>query len=220
MNNKYLLLALAGLMVGTNVWADETGGFDVGVKVSTLGTGVEVNYPLSSFMTVAVGINKFSKSRTDNVSGNDYDEDINLQTMSVLFNFHPFAGSFRLTAGAMLNNNELKLATKPGGTYVFNGNTYTTADIGNLDATVDFRRIAPYAGLGLGHSASRGLGFTLDVGVLMQGEPNVDLKSTGGILSGDPTFQADLAQAEADAENDIKDFTLYPVIALGISYRF
>ena len=63
-------------------------------------------------------------------------------------------------------------------------------------------------------------GFTLDVGVLMQGEPNVDFNSTGGDLSNDPTFQANLKQEEANAEDDIKGFTVYPVLALGVSYRF
>jgi hypothetical protein len=63
------------------------------------------------------------------------------------------------------------------------------------------------------------LSFTFDLGVLLQGEPNVDLEATGPI-STDPTFQSNLAQEEAAAEDDVKDFDVYPVIALGMSYRF
>ena len=220
MKMKYLLPIFACLTLGNNAWADETGGFDVGVKLSTLGAGVEVNYPINTSMTVAVGINKYSKSQTENIAGNDFDEDINLQTISLLFNFHPFQGSFRITGGAMLNSNELKLSADPNATYDINGINYTSAEFGDLDATVDFQKIAPYVGVGFGHSARRGLGFTLDVGVLMQGEPNVDFNSTGGDLSNDPTFQANLKQEEANAEDDIKGFTVYPVLALGVSYRF
>ena len=52
--------------------------------------------------------------------------------------------------------------------------------------------------------------------MLLQGEPDVDLESDYA----DPTFQANLAQEEASAEDDISDFDVYPVIALGLSYRF
>ena len=218
MKMKYLWPALACLALGNNAWADESGGFDVGVKAGTLGLGAEINYPFSSNMSVSVGINTFSQSETDNIDGNEYDVDVDLQTFSVLFNYHPFNGTFRITAGAMLNNNELSLTAKPNAAnqYEINGVPYDAGVVGKLEATVDFNRIAPYVGIGLGHGTSSGLSFTLDVGVLLQGEPDVDLESDYA----DPTFQANLAQEEASAEDDISDFDVYPVIALGLSYRF
>jgi len=219
MKLKYLLPALACMILGNNAWADETGSFDVGVKLSTLGGGVEVNYPIATNMSIAVGLNKFSQSQSENISGIDYDEEINLQTFSLLFNYHPFSGTFRITAGAMINNNELKLAAKPSANYDINGTIYTSAQVGNMEATVDFDKLAPYVGIGIGHGTGSGLSFTFDLGVLLQGEPNVDL-TADGTLTSDPAFQANLAQEEKNAENDIKDFTVYPVIALGLSYRF
>jgi hypothetical protein len=220
MKMKYLLPVLACLTLGNNAWADETGSFDVGVKVGTLGAGAEINYPISPTMTIAVGLNSFSQSESDTIDGIGYDVDIDLQTISVLFNYHPFSGTFRITAGAMLNNNELSMAAKPNATYNINGNNIPAADVGNLEATVDFDNIVPYVGIGLGSGASSGLSFTLDVGVLLQGEPNVDLESTGGLFSNDPIFQAELAQEEKAAEDDIDGFDVYPVVAVGMSYRF
>lgn len=220
MKMKYLLPALACLTFANNAWADETGSFDVGVKLGTLGAGVEINYPIASNMSVSVGLNKFSQSETDTIESIEYDEDIDLQTLSLLFNYHPFSGTFRITAGAMLNGNELSLAAKPSANYVINGNPYPAADVGDLKATVDFKTLAPYVGVGLGHGTGSGLSFTLDIGVLFQGEPNVDLESTGGSRSNDPLFLAELQQEEEAAEDDIDEFTMYPVIALGLSYRF
>ena len=220
MKKKYLLLAIVAASLANNAWADGTGSFDAGVKLGTLGFGVEVNYPLNSYLTVAVGLNKFSKSRTDTIDNNDYKENIDLKTLSLLLNFHPFAGSFRLTAGAMINNNELSLKAEPNATYDINGTLYSAAQVGKLEANVDFHKFAPYAGIGFGHSASSGLGFTLDLGVMMQGKPNVDLSSTGGVLSNDATFQSELKKEEANAEDDIKDFTVYPVVSVGLNYRF
>ena len=215
-----VLLAATVLAFGPMANASEAGELAVGVKVGTLGFGVDLNYPISPRFTMNVGINKFSTSSTDTTDGIDYDVDLNLQTIAVLANFHPFAGSFRITGGVMVNSNELGMTADPAATYDIGGNTYTAAEVGDLSATVDFKKIVPYAGIGIGHSASSGLGFTLDVGVLMQGKPNVDLKSTGGLLSNDAAFLAELEQEEANAEDDIKGFTMYPVISAGLNYRF
>jgi hypothetical protein len=221
MNKKYsLLLAAIALAAGTTAQAADTGGIAVELKAGTLGGGAEVNYAISPMFTVGVGINKYSASTTDTADNIKYDVDLDLQSIALLANFHPFSGTFRLTAGAMLNSNELKMKAKPNGSYDIGGMTYTPAEVGTLKATVDFNSFAPYAGFGWGKSASSGFGFTLDVGVLFQGSPNVSLKAKGGTLSGDPAFQADLKQEESNAEDDIKGFTMYPVASLGINYRF
>jgi len=209
-----ILTAAVLLVTGSTVFASETGSFGAGVKAGTLGAGVELTYAISPRFTMGVGINKFSSSTTDTTDGIDYDVDLNLQTVAVLANFHPFAGSFRITAGAMINSNELEMTADCSPTCEIGGTDYPEAAVGDLKATVDFNKFAPYAGIGFGHSASSGLGFTLDVGVLMQGEPQVDI-SAGPLVS-----QADIAQEEANAEDDIKGFTMYPVISAGINFRF
>jgi hypothetical protein len=134
-------------------------------------------------------------------------------------NIHPFSGSFHVTAGLMQNNNKLTLTADPSSTYTIGNTTYTASDVGNLDGEVDFKKLAPYVGIGWGSSPGRGIGFTFDMGVLMQGKPNVTLTSTGGALSADPTFQANLKQEEANAQNDIKGFTNYYVMSFGVDFR-
>jgi hypothetical protein len=207
------------LVIQTNAFA--SGGVGVGAKVGTLGFGVDVTYPVNSFLTVGVGINKYSFSKNLSASSIDYKADLNWQTAGLFANIHPFAGSFHITGALMQNNNELKMTAKPDSSnnYTINGQTYSAATLGTLDATVDFKKIAPYAGIGWGSSASTGLGFTFDIGVMMQGKPKVDLSYTGSAPS-DPNFQSNLKQEESNAENDIKDFTIYPVISAGIDFRF
>ncbi len=41
-----------------------------------------------------------------------------------------------------------------------------------------------------------------------------------GALANDPTFMAKLKAEEADAEDGLKSFTMYPVTSLGLNYRF
>jgi hypothetical protein len=216
-----LLVAVGGLVAGSLAYGGDTGGgVAVELKAGTLGGGVEVNYALSPKFTVGAGLNSFSRSKSDTADNIDYDFDLNLQTLALLANFHPFSGAFRLTAGVMHNGNEVKMKAKPTASYDIGGQTYTAAQVGSLGGKVDFNTLAPYLGLGWGKSAARGIGATFDLGVLFQGSPNVSLTASGGTLSNDPTFQANLKQEEANAEDDIKGFTLYPVISLGVNYRF
>lgn len=56
--------------------------------------------------------------------------------------------------------------------------------------------------------------FLLDVGVLSQGSGDITLSSSSGLV--DP---ADLRMEEENAEDDTKDYDLWPVIAFGISFR-
>jgi hypothetical protein len=223
-----LLLAAVALAAGTMAHASDTGGIAVELKAGTLGGGAEINYAISPMFTVGVGINKYSASTTDTADNIDYDVDLDLQSIALLANYHPFSGTFRLTAGAMLNSNELRMTAKPNGTYDIGGTTYNANDIGTLEATVDFNSFAPYAGIGWGKSASSGFGFTLDVGVLFQGSPNVSLKTKNTdyaaifIATGktQAEVEADVKREESNTEDDIKGFTMYPVASLGINYRF
>jgi hypothetical protein len=218
------LAVAAALVAGPMAYAGETGGVAVELKAGTLGGGVEVNYAVSPKFTVGLGLNKFTRSFSDTTDGIDYDVDMNLQSLALLASFHPFEGAFRLTAGAMSNGNELEMKAKlnPSQTYDIGDTTgtYTGDDIGTLSGKVDFNAVAPYFGLGWGKSPEKGFGLTLDIGVLFQGAPKVDFTSTGGTLSNDANFQAELKKEEANAEDDIKGFTAYPVMSLGLNYRF
>jgi len=80
----------------------------------------------------------------------------------------------------------------------------------------------PYAGFGWGNAVGKNkrLGVSFELGVVFQGSPDIELESTGGALSSSPALQAEIAKEEKKIEDDIDDFEYYPVIALGISYKF
>ena len=128
-----ILVTAVALAFGSVANASETGGFDLGIKAGTLGFGAEINYPVSSKLTVAVGLNKNFSSSTGTTDGIDYDEDLNLQTVALLANFHPFSGSFRFTAGVMVNSNELSMTARPSATgYDIGGMNFSEVQVGTL----------------------------------------------------------------------------------------
>lgn len=195
---------------------------DVGlnVKAGTLGAGVELSKSFGEKFSVGLGFNAYDLKTTDSSSDIDYDFNFDLQTVALLGHYHPFSGIFRLTAGALYNKNELKLTGKPsaGSTYSINGVSYTAAQVGTLTGTLTFNSTAPYFGLGWGNRPGGKLGLSADIGVLYQGSPNLALSATGALS--DPGLASNLEQERRSAEEDLSDFEWYPVISLGLYYRF
>jgi hypothetical protein len=197
-------------------------GIGVGAKVGTLGFGIEVTKGFTPTINGRIGFNTFSFDASGTESDIDYDADLNMESVAALVDWHPFSGGFRATAGLLLNNNELEMTAKSAVSYDVAGTTYTPAQIGTFGGTVGFDDVAPYAGIGWGNAVDKGqrLTFAVDVGVLMQGSPQVDFTSTGGLLSSDPTLLADIQAEEDELESSLDDYDLYPVISLGLAFQF
>ena len=224
-----VMVALFLLAISTAAYAQDTSMTDfsqntsAGVRVSTLGIGIEGEKTLTESIGVRAGVNYFPYTYSGTESDVDYDIDLDLLSVPILVDWHPFKNFFRVSGGVMYNANELKMTAKLSDTAtqeIGDGN-YTADELGTLTGKVDFNAIAPYVGLGVDTSFGKegGFGFVFEVGALFSGSPKVDFSATGPI-AGDPTFQSELAAEEAELEDELDNFNIYPVLALGISYRF
>ena len=185
-------------------------------KLGTLGLGVEGTFGLTEHFNARLGLNGFTYDRSETVSDIEYDLDLELQSVSLLADWHPFGSAFRFTAGLMSNGNELTGSSTSDGLTI--GDTFYPG-IG-LDAKLDFDSTAPYLGVGWGNAlaAGKGWGFNVDLGIMFQGSGDVTLTPTGpGSSLVDP---ADIALEEQRFEDDIRDYKYYPVFSLGASYKF
>lgn len=210
-------LALSGLLVAGSAAAD---GFGLGVKAGTLGLGVEGTVGLSERFNLRVGANSYSYKYDETASGVRYDADLDLQSAALLLDWHPFAGTFRMTAGLMHNKNAVHLLATPTEDQTIGDTTYTPAQIGTLSGDVTFKKSVPYAGIGWGNAARRGrFGMSFEIGAMFQDKPEVTLRGDGG-AAGSGAFEDDLRREEQEAEADLEDFDVYPVVSLGFSFRF
>ena len=199
---------------------------NVSIGASTLGLGVQLSTALiPGTLDLAVGINHLSESRAGTYTNSNnsipYHATVRLQTIPVLLNYYPFAGVFRITGGAMVNENRVTAYSfDPTGTYVINGATYSGAEVGTFSGKVSYRRIAPYLGIGWGSKAARRPGFSMgfDVGVLFTGSPSVQLSASNS--SSNSTLAADVAAAQAKANSRASSYKLWPVIGLRLGYDF
>ena len=212
--------------IQTDVEASQAWDFHIGVgaKVGTLGYGLEVSVPvIQDTLNVRAGFNTFSYDyeEQDGATELTYKGDLSLQSLPVFIDWHPFNGGFRLSTGLLFNSNEITATaecTTP--TCEFGNAQIPAAILGTTTLSVDLGGTHPYLGLGFGNAVSSDgrLSFVFDLGVVFQ---DVAVKlTTSAACQADPTCSSEAAQEEAELQDDVKDFDMYPVIAFGLSYKF
>lgn len=220
MFNKKLAALAVAMPAALFVSTASAAAFDqvsVGAGVSTLGYGIDLNSRFSDHFSATVGYSTFNFDGDQDTDEVRYDGEIKSSNTSIKLNWHPFAGGFHVAVGAVLGDINAAVTGTPraGGSYQFNGTTYTAADVGSLTGRVEIKdSVAPYAGIGY---RSRGrFGFYADIGVIAA-KTSVQLSATG--LVADPRFLADLEAERRELEDSV-DLSLYPVIGAGLVYRF
>ena len=207
-----------GIHDGTSGYARSN---SLGLKISTLGAGLEAERSFSHSISSRIGINYFTYNYVATINNIDYNFDLNLMTVSALVDWRPFKGRFRISGGVMYNDNHLDADAKSATTYNIGNAIYTNFEVGNLTGKIDFNDITPYLGLGWDPSFGKDKRFSLliDMGVVYQGTPEVNL-SADGSNANDPTFQNNLQQEEDDLQSKLDGYEYYPVVGIGCSYRF
>lgn len=209
-------LALASVMPAS---AEESFSTDVAARVSSLGFGVELSHRFMTSFGARLGYNTFSGDFDERYDGILYEMDVALGSVAATLDWYPSGSGFRLSGGVLFNNNELDGVAIGDGLYDIGGNTYLLSDVGTLSGKVGFDKTVPYAGLGWANSPRSPFGVSIEAGIAFQGEPNVALTATGDFAD-NPVFQADIAEEERNLQAELADYEYYPVVALGLSYRF
>jgi hypothetical protein len=195
---------------------------DLGIRLGTVGPGVEAGKLLTSHIAARIGANyfRFSTSRTQ--TDISYDATLKIHAVSLLLDLAPGReGSFHLTGGLVTNPFTASGTGQPNasGTFEINDHVYSSAQVGTLTADARFGKVGPYFGLGFGTPARHDRWvFLFDMGAVL-GTPRVSLSSTGAALN--PQLRSDLeAQAEQMQRDVRKFFKAYPLVSLGLGHRW
>ena len=194
--------------------------------LGTTGIGLHLSLPLQKNLNARLGFNTLNYSYASSSNNVDYDFKLKLNTLDALVDYYPGEGNFRLTGGLTYNNNKITAVGKSNasGTYIINGTAYTAANAGQINGKIDFRKVAPYLGIGWGNAlkTETGWGFSADAGVLFQGSPNTSLTSSGCTAPGNgcSSLNSDLDAENRRLRDKANDLKLYPVLRVGASYRF
>lgn len=222
MKKSLLALAVLGAFVGVAQARD----IGITADVGTTGVGFHLVVPVHERINARFGFNSFSHSMDESTNDASYDVDVKLRTFDALVDYYPTSSQFRLTGGIVYNDSKVSAKARPGAgsSYTFNGNTYSSAQVGDVGGNIDFNKVAPYVGIGWGNAIAegKGWGFTADAGVIFQGSPSASLSSSnctaGAAVCGQ--LASDLAAENASLNDDVNDFRYYPVIRVGATYKF
>ena len=225
------LLPLAGLLLVALAGRPASAQTALSITVGSLGAGVELTESFSPYLDGRLGLHGGNLAeRRRLVADIDYDATAKARTGTALLDWHPAASGFRLTGGLVYNGSRVDAESRipASGVYRIGNLNLPAAQVGRLQGRADFKTLAPYLGLGWGGplAGSGRLGFTFDLGAFYQGSPNVTLTPVlpAGSPLDNPVGRALLAlavaQEERRAEADLSSYKYYPVVSVGLSYRF
>jgi hypothetical protein len=198
--------------------AQADGGLGVGIGYGLLaGPTLELNYPINNYLvargSVSSGMNLSETATTDDLK---YQVKADGGIHRLALNYHPFQGSFFLSAGYAINQFELTANARESDVTIddqpFTGNVAVNGKL-KWDN-------APTLSLGWGHSPKQGWGAMLEVGAIFTGAAKVNLNGT----ISDPGQQQALNDALKNEERKLKDdvakLDFLPILQLAVTYRF
>ncbi|CAH0283815.1 hypothetical protein SRABI118_03859 [Massilia sp. Bi118] len=221
---KYVPLAAALLAAGA---AQAQVG--ITADLGTTGAGFHVVVPMESNLNGRFGANYFKHDFDRSTGQLDYTLKGKLQTFDILFDWYVRDGSpFHLTGGLVYNGNRFDATANPlqNGQIIVNGHSYTAADIGIVKGNIDYRKAAPYLGIGWGNALAatnkNHWSFNADLGAFFQGNPNVKLGSYGCTVAKIvcDLLNEDIAAERLRLKDDIDSFKVYPVLRASLNYSF
>ncbi|MGD8421309.1 MAG: hypothetical protein PVJ78_12765 [Gammaproteobacteria bacterium] len=202
------IAAKAGL---NGIGLDLSVGLTKNVNLRLIGAAVDIK---GEDETVTVG---------DEIEGDiDAELDFDYGARAAFIDWHAFGGSFRFSAGMYKNTGAADFTGTLLSTVRSNGVTVTPGDISPITGEVSLAdSYQPYIGIGWGRGAGGegGFSFSADIGVaLLDTSVDFNATATGGLSQSE--IDTALAGMEKDAEDDLKDFEYWPVLAFGINYAF
>lgn len=229
-----LILGLAALTVAMPVFAERNfPSIGVGATAGTLGAGLTVTVPVLPVLNArlwgtGLGFDvDVDIDDSDGVPDNEleFDGDVTLGAVGGMLDYHPFANGLRFSLGVLYSLNKFDgdatcdvLACEVGGQPA----VITQGD--RLNGEVDYTGVAPYLGLGWGNAVDEDgrLTFSFDLGVMFTGSPDVTVRCSqvSGGAAPQALCDAQADQEEDDLEDEIGEFDVYPVLSIGLAYRF
>ena len=225
---KIIGLGIALLFFVSNAFALD---FGIAAKAGINGVGLDLSVGLTKTVNLrlsgaAIDIDSEDETVTVGDDGAEGDIDAELDfdygASAVLVDWHAFNGNFRFTVGMMKNNGSADITGVLVDDIFVGGKELLISDLGPIGGDVSLGdSYQPYVGIGWGRGAGGdgGFSFSADLGVAVL-DPDVDLEATttGGYSQAE--LDALLVSLEKDAEDDLDDYELWPVLAVGVNYAF
>jgi hypothetical protein len=222
-----IALAILTLGLTSTALAQSQSGIGLTGSVGTTGVGAHATFPITPSVNARLGMGYLGYNYRGTANGMKYDLDLSAKTYDALLDWYPKKGSsFRVTGGITYNGNPITVRAQPdaAGAYAIQGNLYDVASVGQVNGKVNFNKLQPYLGIGWGRNLNdeKGWSFSTDIGVRFQGSPKTSLSASGCVVAAAVCNQlaSDVARENSTLADDMRKFKVYPVLRVGLSYKF
>ena len=215
MHTKLLSITVAALLATRPFAATAV---EIYGGAATTGAEIGVAQTLSDAVTGRLEYNALSYTRTFSSSSIDYNAKLKASNAGVYLDYF-VVGGFRVSGGALIGSRKIHgTAKSTGGTVKINGVIYPATAADTLDFDAKFPTVTPYLGIGYGHGdTTPGLHLYADAGVAY-GRAKVTLSPSASLAS--KVNPSDLSGEQASAQDSANGLRAYPVLKIGINYRF
>jgi hypothetical protein len=207
------------------------------VKLGVAGIGFDVATPLSKHLNLRGGASFFSYSPNLNEDGITATGTLTFRSVTANVDYFPFKGSFHLSPGVTLYNGNKIIANASvagGSSFELNNVDYTSANSNPIQGIFDVKlgnQVAPSFTIGWGNMIPRGGGHwsvPFEIGFQYVSSPVLTLNLTGSTVQNgvtvntatDPNFQANEKAEQASLQSDINALQIYPILSIGVGYKF
>jgi opacity protein-like surface antigen len=199
-------VASVALLASTAQAQSDKGVYGIYGSLGTEGLGLGLPFLGNPGWNLRAEINSLNIDRNKRIDDADYQIDVKHLSQSVLLDYRPFQGGFRLTTGVGINQSKLD----------FNGvasqTSFGVTQTGTVKGRVELQPTMPYVGLGWGLGKSKsGIGFYADLGAYV-GSPKLKSFETTGPINAETERR--------NLEDELRSIKVYPVGKIGISYQF
>lgn len=208
----------------------------IAVKADSLGLGGELATPLGHSFNLRAGVSLANVGYAFDIDGVNYNTGSHLKSGTATIDWFPRAGGFHISPGVLyLETSVGGSANVPAGHYFSLGDTSFANSIDDpVSGIASFRydrKVFPMLLVGFGNllpRSGRHLSIPFELGAAYTGQAaiNVSLSGTTCTTEGcfdaatDPRTQTALRQELSDINKDLKPYPFYPIISLGVGYRF
>jgi len=214
-------IAMLGAAVVLALASASSMAADAYAAYGTTGLRLGLDQGVGPFVSVRGEFNTMNYSSDFSTNSGNYTGTVKFDTAGLYADFHPFAGAFRLTAGALIGDHSITADGKASnnGTYTINGHSYSASGQ-SISATANYSSIEPYVGLGFSGVpllGTRGLTFFADLGVVYA-KPSLTMNVSSGLAA--QAGQANISAEQQQLQTKADEYKYYPVISAGLGYAF
>lgn len=208
------------------------------VHVGSLGIGPEVdvripgsnfgvrgsfntfNFGDSDIYHQTVGIRALNRTQDVDMS---YDGNIKTLNGALTGDWYPWKTGFRISAGVVISTNRLSASGAPSGSVSYlsgsSVQTLSNGQIGSVSARGRYHPVNPLFAIGFSSRLFSQLYLSGDLGVMYQGKAQIGVHSNGYVSELAP-FQKAVDKARSKALEGMNKLPVYPVVMIGLGWRF